>query len=77
MANVTLEMLDGFSLVWALMSRHSKSAFSHMTELFELGKINSPNGMRLKFFTLLTFIALVILKKISLIDGFSLERVLM
>ena len=31
MANIMFEILDGFSLVWVLMNRHSKSTFLQVT----------------------------------------------
>ena len=36
MTNVMLEILDGFSLVWVLMYRHSEPAFLQVTLNFEL-----------------------------------------
>ena len=64
MANVMLEISDGFSLVWFLMYRHSKSTFlqvilnwSQWTLVVDI----LPNILIL--LTLLTFIALPILRK--------------
>ena len=37
MVNVTLEILEGFPLVWVMMYPHSKSMFLQMTFKFWIG----------------------------------------
>ena len=66
-------ILDGFSLVWVLMYRHSKSTFYRWLKILNWRRwilvVNIPTQILL---TLLTFIALLILLKVSIWRGWFL-----
>ena len=77
MSNVMLVNLDGFSWVYVLMHRYSKSAFLQVTLNFELEKmILVVDILTQSLLTLLTFISLLSLRKLSIWRGWFLFGVI-
>ena len=63
---IMLEILNGFSLLWVLMERHSKSTFLYLTLKFELEWINISSRHSIPNFAhSFDFPALPILRQIS------------